>query len=54
MTDKQAFNLIGHRTRELAERPDVQETMLKIAKEKGKEEAEKWVYMLAIATLSNF
>lgn len=51
MADKEAFKMIGERAEELAEKPEVQNKMLQIAKENGKEEAEKWLYMSAIATL---
>lgn len=51
MNDKQAFKLIGERTRELLRQKSIQEAMLKITNEKGKEEAERWIYRLAIGTL---
>lgn len=51
MTNNEAFAMIGERTKELAKKPEVKTKMLQIAKERGKEEAEKWVYMAAIATL---
>ena len=53
MTNKEAFNLIGERAKELATKTDVQQKMLRIAEEKSKEDAEKWLYMIAIATLAN-
>ena len=52
MTNKEAFTMMGTRATELAKKPDVQKKMLQIVKESGKEEAEKWLYMLAIATLA--
>lgn len=51
MTDKEAINLIGERAKELVKKTDVQQEMLRIVGEKGKEDAEKWLYMLAIASL---
>lgn len=52
MNNKEAFKLIGERAEELTKKQDVQHKMLQIAKEKSKEDAEKWLYMLAIATLA--
>ncbi len=52
MTNKEAFAMIGQRAAELTKEPEVQKKMLQIAKEKGKKEAEKWLYMSAIATLA--
>lgn len=52
MTNKEAFTMIGTRAAELVKKPEVQKKMLQIVKEKGKEEAEKWLYMSAIATLA--
>lgn len=52
MTDKEAFAMIGKRAEELTKKPEVQRKMLQIAKERNKEEAEKWLYMSAIATLA--
>lgn len=51
MTDKEALAMIGERATELTKKADVQKKMMDIAKEKGKEEAEKWLYLSAIATL---
>ena len=48
MTDEEAYKLIGERAEELAKREDVQNKMIKIA---NKDEAEKWLYRVAIATL---
>lgn len=52
MSHKEAFKLIGERAGELAKNQEVQHKMLQIAKEKSKEDAEKWLYRLAIATLA--
>lgn len=52
MSNKEAFKLIGERARELVKTQEVQQKMLQIAKEKSKEDAEKWLYRLAIATLA--
>ncbi len=51
MTNKEAFETIGKRAEDLVKKPEVQKKMLQIAKEKGKKEAEKWLYMSTIATL---
>ena len=51
MTDKEAFDLIGERAAELTGKADVQKKMMEIAKADGKAAAEKYAYMLAIATL---
>lgn len=51
MTNKEAYKLIGERAKVLTRNLDIQLTMLRIAEEKGKEEAAKWLYMAAIATL---
>lgn len=51
MTDKEAFEMIGKRAEELAKKPEAQKKMLQIAKGKGKEEAQNWLYVSAIATL---
>lgn len=52
MSNKEALKLIGERAAELAKKPEVQKKMLQIAKERSKKEAEKWLYMSAIATLA--
>lgn len=52
MSNKEAFKLIGERAGELAKNQEVQHKMLQIVKEKSKEDAEKWLYRLAIATLA--
>lgn len=52
MTNKEAFTMIGIRAAELAKNPEVQKKMMQIAKERSKEDAEKWLYMSAIATLA--
>lgn len=51
MTNEQGFAMIGKRAEELAKNIDVQKKMLNIAKTDSKEAAEKYLYMLAIATL---
>jgi hypothetical protein len=52
MSNKEAFKLIGERADELAKNQEVQHKMLQIVREKSKEDAEKWLYRLAIATLA--
>lgn len=51
MTNKEAYELIGQRVMELVSMPEIQAEMVKIANEKGKEAAEKMIYMTAIGTL---
>ena len=51
MTNQEAYKLIGKRIEELIAEPKIQEKIVYIAKAKNKEEAEKWLYMTAIATL---
>ena len=51
MNEHEAYRAISDRVRELIERDDVKNKMLKIANEKSKEDAEQFVYRLAIATL---
>ncbi len=51
MTDLEAYELIGERAEELTKRADVQKKMVEIADNDGKEEAVKWLYMSAIASL---
>ena len=53
MTDKEAYKAIGERAEELSKRADVQKKMVEIAVKDGKAEAEKWLYMSAIASLMN-
>lgn len=53
MTDKEAYRTIGERAEELAKIPEVKEKMLEILNKEGKEAAEKWLYMSAIASLMN-
>ena len=53
MTDEEAYKLIGERADELAKREDVKKKMVEIAVKDGKAEAEKWLYMSAIASLMN-
>ncbi len=52
VTDKDAYELIGSRASELAEREDVKKRMVEIAIKSGKHEAEKWLYRMAVATLA--
>lgn len=51
MTDKEAYEIIGNRAKELIQNVEVQQKMVEIAKTKSKDEAEKWLYMTAVATL---
>ena len=52
MTDREAYTLIGERAAEIVKRPEVQQKMLEIAQNQGRKEAEKYLYMLAISTLT--
>lgn len=51
MTDKEAYKILGDRVAELCENKEIQNKMLEILHKESKEEAEKWVYSLAVATL---
>lgn len=51
MTNEQGFAMIGERAEELAKDAKVQNKMVEIAESESKEVAEKYLYMLAIATL---
>lgn len=51
MTNKEAFALIGERAAELARNEAVQKKAMEIAQQGGKAAGEKYIYMLAIATL---
>lgn len=51
MTNEQGFAMIGKRAEELAKDAKVQGKMVEIAKTENKEAAERYLYMLAIATL---
>ena len=51
MTDKEAYKTIGERAEQLSQIPDVQNKMVEIARSQGKQAAEKWLYMSAIASL---
>ena len=51
MTDKEVYEIIGKRATELIQNTEVQQKMIEIAKAKDKDEAEKWLYMTAVATL---
>lgn len=52
MTNKEAFDLIGKRAAELAQSEKVQKRVVEIAAKQGKAAGEKYVYMLAVATLA--
>lgn len=52
MTNTEAYNLIGERAAELAKDEKVQEKAVEIARTQGKDAGEKYIYMLAIATLA--
>lgn len=52
MSNQEAYKLIGERATELAKNEKVQEKAVEIAKLQGKEAREKYIYMLAIATLA--
>lgn len=49
--NEKMISIWGKRAAELAEIPDVQEKMIKIKTAESKEAAEKFLYMLAAATL---
>lgn len=51
MANEEAYSLIGDRTKELLELPEVKEMAVRIAKQNGREAAVKQIYLLAIATL---
>lgn len=51
MTDKEAYEIIGERVKQIVELPEIQAKMVKMAKKDGKKAAENWAYMLAIGTL---
>ena len=51
MNNKEAYKLIGERAKELSANLKIQKKMLEIAREKGREEAERLLYLVAIATL---
>lgn len=51
MTDKEAYKIIGERAEELVKLPEVQKKMIAIAREQDRKAAERYVYMLAVATL---
>jgi len=53
MTNSEAYKLIGEKAEELASKPDVQTKMVQIAKTEGKAEAERWLYLLAVAVLAS-
>ena len=51
MTDTEAYRAIGERAEQLTQIPEVQKKMIEILNNDGKEAAEKWLYMSAIASL---
>ncbi len=51
MTNQEAYEMIGRRAEELATVPSVQNKMLDISRKEGKEAAEKYLYLLAVANL---
>ncbi len=51
MTNEQGFALIGKRAEELAKDTNAQKKMVEIAKNESRDAAEKYLYVLAIATL---
>ena len=51
MTDTEAYKIIGERVKQIVELPEIQAKMVRMAKERGKEAAENWAYMMAIGTL---
>ena len=53
MTNTEAYKIIGERTQELANIPEVQAEMVEMVRNGAtKEDAEKWLYVCAIGTLS--
>ena len=52
MTNEEAIKMIGERAAILAENPEIQQKMIEIAKQHGKETAESWCYKMAICTLA--
>ena len=53
MSDSEAYKIIGERTQELANIPEVQAEMVKMVRNGAtKEDVEKWLYMCAIGTLA--
>lgn len=52
MTDEQAYELIGKRAAEIAKKPSIQKIMMNMIEDgHTKEEAEKWLYMVAVGSL---
>ena len=51
VANDEAYKIVGKRATELVKNIEVQKKMLEIAKTKGKDAAEKWLYMSAVATL---
>lgn len=52
MTNEEAIKMIGERAAILAENTEVQQKMIEIAKQHGREAAESWCYKMAICTLA--
>lgn len=52
MKDQEVYEMIGKRAEELIGVPNVQRKMLDISSKDGKEAAEKYLYLLAIASLA--
>ena len=53
MTNAEAYKIIGERTQELSNIPEVQAEMVKMVRNGAtKEDVEKWLYMCAIGTLA--
>ena len=53
MTNTEAYKIIGERTQELSNIPEVQAKMVEMVRNGAtKEDAEKWLYMCAIGTLA--
>lgn len=53
MNNNEAYKIIGERTQELANMPEVQAKMVEMVRNGAtKEEAEQWLYMCAIGTLT--
>ncbi len=52
LDDKQAHELIGKRAAEIAKKPAIQKIMANMIEDgHTKEEAEKWLYMVAVGSL---
>ena len=52
MTNTEAYKIIGERTQEIANIPEVQAKMIEMVRNGStKEDTEKWLYMCAVGTL---